>query len=131
LGAAWSQQVVFCDLGHARCHLRIKRRRSAIKALTERGIANRAPAFPSVGLSPNDCGGGRIRVTPSRRRSVRSAQDFTTKPKFLRIVAITQNALGGVDIQGACQERPIIAAWLSRMRRHVAPIIEADRNRHL
>jgi type III restriction enzyme len=87
------------------------------KALTEQWIHDRGNNIPTHRLFPQLLGYvQQFLATKLECRGDRIAQDVAVNPYFQRAVAMIYDALDAVDLSGASQERPIIAAGLAGMR---------------
>ena len=106
-----------------RKHVRVQQVAFALsKAITTQWIHERGNNIPTHRLFPQLLGYvQKFLATKLDCRGDRVAQDVAVNPYFQRAVAIIYDALDAVDVSGASQERPIIAAGLAGMRstRHV------------
>jgi type III restriction enzyme len=92
------------------------------KALTEQWLRDRGDGVPTHRLFPQLLGYvQQFLDTKLELRGDRVAQDVAVNPYFQKAAQFIYDALDAVDISGASQERPIIAAGLAGMRstRHV------------
>lgn len=87
------------------------------KALTEQWLHDRSDSIPTHRLFPQLLGYvQRFLTSKLDCRGDRVAQDVAVNPYFQRAAAMIYDALDAVDLSGASQERPIIAAGLAGMR---------------
>lgn len=101
-----------------RKHIRVQQVAFTLtKALTEQWLHDRGHNIPTHRLFPQLLGYvQRFLATKLECRGDRVAQDVAVNPYFQRAVAMIYDALDAVDLSGASQERPIIAAGLAGMR---------------
>jgi len=87
------------------------------KALAEQWIRDRGDGVPTHRLFPQLLAyAQQFLATRLDCRGDRVAQDVAVNPYFQRAVAAIYDALDAIDLSGASQERPIIAAGLAGMR---------------
>jgi len=87
------------------------------KSLTEQWMKTRGDGIPTHRLFPQLLGYAQTFLsTKLECRGDRAAQDVAIAPYFPRAAAMIYDALDAVDLSGASQERPIIAAGLAGMR---------------
>lgn len=109
--AAWRERVRVQQVGFA-----------LAKAITQQWITDRGDGVPTHRLFPQLLTYTlEFLATKLELRGDRAPQDVAVNPYFQKAVQMIYDALDAVDIAGAAQERPIIAAGVAGMRstRHV------------